>query len=124
VARILIVDDEPGVREVLIAFLEEHGYEPTSVENGTRALEVLPTVNPQVMLLDVAMPGIDGLKTLERVREISPDCVVIMMSGHASHQAALTALDQGAHDFIQKPFDFEYLEKMLLTKIVTLETGS
>ena len=123
-ARVLIVDDEPAVREVLITFLEDHGYEPSSAENGQKALEMLPDVRPHIVLLDVAMPGINGLKALDLIRQAAPGCVVIMMSGHASHHTALKALDQGAHDFIQKPFDFDYLGKMLLARVVTLEAES
>jgi DNA-binding NtrC family response regulator len=80
---------------------------------------MLPGFNPHIVLLDVAMPGINGLKTLEKIRALAPHCCVIMMSGHASHQSALKAMDQGALEFLQKPFDFDYLERMLLTTVAT-----
>ncbi|MFQ5700736.1 MAG: response regulator [Acidobacteriota bacterium] len=121
--RILIVDDEPSVREILCMFLQDHGYEAEAVEDGTKALERIPSLHPQVVFLDVAMPGINGLRTLEKIRELDPECAVVMMSGHANHQAALHAMDMGAHDFVQKPFDFSYLENMLLAKIVTFGAG-
>lgn len=117
--RILIVDDEPSVREILFTFLGQQGFEPAAVEDGQKALDMIPTFNPHIVLLDVAMPGINGLKTLEKIRVLAPHCCVIMMSGHASHQSALKAMDQGALEFIQKPFDFDYLEQMLLTTVAT-----
>ncbi len=118
-ARVLIVDDEPSVREILSTFIGQHGYETAVAEDGQKALEMIPEFRPHIVLLDVAMPGINGLKTLERIAEIAPECCVIMMSGHANHQSALKALDHGAIDFIQKPFDFSYLERMLLTTTAT-----
>ena len=120
--QILIVDDEPCVRDVLIRFLETHGFRAAAAEDGIKAVELLPSVKPQVVLLDVAMPGLDGIQTLQKIREAMPHCAVIMMSGHADHETALKALDLGAYDFIQKPFDFKYLEQTLITKITTLDT--
>jgi len=119
VTRILIVDDEPSVREILFTFLGQQGFEPAVAEDGQKALDMIPSFNPHIVLLDVAMPGINGLKTLEKIRAAAPDCCVIMMSGHASHQSALQAMDEGALEFIQKPFDFDYLERMLLTTVAT-----
>lgn len=117
--RVLIVDDEPSVREILATFAGQHGYEAAVAEDGQTALDLVPVFRPHIVLLDVAMPGINGLKTLERLLEIAPECCVIMMSGHANHQSALKALENGAIDFIQKPFDFGYLERMLLTTAAT-----
>ena len=117
--RILIVDDEPSVREILFTFLGQQGFEPAVAEDGQKALDMIPSFNPHIVLLDVAMPGINGLRTLEKIRAAAPDCCVIMMSGHASHQSALQAMDGGALEFIQKPFDFDYLERMLLTTVAT-----
>ena len=117
--RILIVDDEPSVREILFTFLGQQGFEPAVAEDGQKALDMIPSFNPHIVLLDVAMPGINGLKTLEKIRAAAPDCCVIMMSGQESHQSALQAMDEGALEFIQKPFDFDYLERMLLTTVAT-----
>lgn len=118
--RILVVDDEPSIREVLCTFFQDQGFEAESASDGRMALDQIPVFRPDVVFLDVAMPGINGLKTLERIREIDAGCCVIMMSGHANHHAALKALDQGARDFIQKPFDFKYLRTMLVTLMATL----
>jgi len=119
--QILVVDDEIAIREVLIEFLSEHGYEAEGAEDGQEALELAQSLKPQVILLDIAMPGMNGIETLKRLRQASIAAAVIMISGHADQDQALTALDLGAYDFIQKPLDFRYLERTLLAKIVTLD---
>jgi len=119
--QILVVDDEIAIREVLIEFLSEHGYAATGAEDGREALQMIKTMRPQVILLDIAMPGMNGIETLKKLKEALPSAAVIMISGHADHDMALQALDLGAYDFIQKPLDFRYLERTLLAKIVTLE---
>ena len=119
--QILVVDDETAIREVLIEFLSEHGYAATGAENGREALQMVRTIRPQIILLDIAMPGMNGIETLKKLRQECPSAAVIMISGHADNDMALQALDLGAYDFIQKPLDFRYLERTLLAKIVTLE---
>ncbi len=119
--QILVVDDEVAIREVLIEFLADHGFTAQGAEDGTKALALVSQVKPQVILLDVAMPGMNGIETLKRLRQQAPGSAVIMISGHADHEMALQALDLGAYDFIQKPLDFKYLERTLITKIVTLD---
>src|SRR5262249_12571463 len=112
-----------AIREVLIEFLANHGYAAQGAENGREALQMAKTLGPQVILLDIAMPGMNGIETLKRLRQEAPEAAVIMISGHADNDQALQALDLGAYDFIQKPLDFRYLERTLLAKIVTLEPG-
>jgi DNA-binding NtrC family response regulator len=122
--HILVVDDEVAIREVLIEFLSNHGYAAQGAENGREALQMAKALEPQVVLLDIAMPGMNGIETLKRLRQEAPHSAVIMISGHADNDQALQALDLGAYDFIQKPLDFRYLERTLLAKIVTLEPGN
>jgi DNA-binding NtrC family response regulator len=122
--QILVVDDEEAVREVLIEFLADHGYTAAGAEDGPGALQICATTPPQVVLLDIAMPGMNGIETLRRLRRVAPACAVIMISGHADHEMALQALDLGAYDFIQKPLDLQYLERTLLAKIVTLDPAA
>jgi DNA-binding NtrC family response regulator len=120
-SQILVVDDETAVREMLIEFLADHGYSAHGAENGEAALSMVSRLKPEVILLDIAMPGLNGIETLKRLRQKAPRSAVIMISGHADQEMALEALDHGAYDFIQKPLDFKYLERTLLAKIVTLE---
>jgi two-component system, NtrC family, nitrogen regulation response regulator NtrX len=119
--QILVVDDEAAIREVLIEFLSDHGYAVQGAADGREALRMAKSLRPQVVLLDIAMPGMNGIETLKRLRQEDGHAAVIMISGHADHDQALQALDLGAFDFIQKPLDFRYLERTLLAKIVTLE---
>jgi len=121
--QILVVDDEAAIREVLMEFLTDHGYEPHGAESGPQALSLVKSIRPQIVLLDIAMPGMSGIEVLARLRKEAPSAAVIMISGHADHDLALKALDLGAYDFIQKPLDFRYLERTLLAKIVTLDSA-
>ena len=122
--QILVVDDEATVREVLIEFLKLQGYSATGAGDGREALALVRKLQPQVILLDIALPGMNGIEILKRVRESSPGSAVIMISGHADEDLAQKALDLGAYDFIQKPLDFEYLVRTLMAKIVTLDPAS
>ena len=119
--QILVVDDEAAIREVLIEFLSDHGYAVQGAADGREGLQMAGVLRPQVILLDIAMPGMNGIETLKRLRKEAPQAAVIMISGHADHDQALQALDLGAYDFIQKPLDFRYLERTLLAKILTVE---
>lgn len=119
--QILVVDDEIAIREILIEFLTNHGYSTEGAKDGAQALAKARSLRPQVILLDILMPGMNGIETLKRLRKESPNSAVLMISGHADTDLALQALDLGAYDFIQKPLDLRYLERTLLAKIVTLD---
>jgi DNA-binding NtrC family response regulator len=119
--QILVVDDEVAIREILTEFLSNHGYSVEGAETGAQALAKARSMRPQVILLDILMPGMNGIEALKRLRQESPGSAVIMISGHADTDLALQALDLGAYDFIQKPLDLKYLERTLLAKIVTLD---
>lgn len=103
--RILVVDDEPGIRETLSGVLEDEGYEVDSAESGEACLDRIDQRPFGVVLLDIWLPGIDGLETLERIAEIEPAQrpVVVMISGHGSIESAVRATKLGAHDFLEKP---------------------
>ncbi|HXI02983.1 MAG TPA: response regulator [Candidatus Saccharimonadales bacterium] len=119
-SRILVVDDEEYVRDLLVEFLQKRGYEAEGAESGAQALILARERPPQAILLDISMPGMNGITTLEKLREEHPDSSVIMISGVADHQTALKALQLGAFDYIQKPFDLYYLERVLVTKLAGL----
>jgi len=108
---ILIVDDEKSIRESLTGILQDEGFIPTSVDNGEKAIEKISEDKPDLILLDIWMPGMDGLETLTKIREIYPDQLVIMMSGHGTIETAVRSTKLGAYDFIEKPLS---LEKVLL----------
>jgi two-component system nitrogen regulation response regulator NtrX len=106
--KILIVDDETGIRESLQGVLTDEGYETASVESGEECLKLLRREhNYEVVLLDIWLPGIDGLETLERIREMDNPPEVIMISGHGTIETAVRATKLGAYDFLEKPLSID-----------------
>jgi two-component system nitrogen regulation response regulator NtrX len=106
-ASILIVDDEEAVRTSLRSILEDEGYEITEAASGAEALRMYATDPPDLMMLDIWMPEMDGLETLRRAREQAPNLLVMIMSGHGSIETAVKAIKLGAYDFIEKPLSLE-----------------
>jgi len=100
---ILIVDDEPDICQTLGGILEDEGYRVQSVAGGESALELVRQDRPDLIMLDIWMPGMDGLETLAKFKERWPDLQVIMISGHGSIETAVKATKLGAYDFIEKP---------------------
>jgi len=111
--RILIVDDEESIRRSLAGILADEGFETVTARDGDQALAALRTdPAPSLVLLDIAMPGRDGLEVLEEIHALAKDLPVVMMSGHGTIETAVRATKLGAYDFIEKPLS---LEKLLLT---------
>ena len=104
-ARILIVDDQAAVREELAYALSYEGHDTTEARDGEEALRQAAQSDFQVVLLDIKMPGLDGMQVLTRLRAEHPDLPVIMISGHGDIETAVVAVKQGACDFLPKPFD-------------------
>jgi two-component system, NtrC family, nitrogen regulation response regulator NtrX len=105
--QILVVDDEPGVRSALSGVLRDEGYLVEAVESGEACLDRLTRSAYDVILLDVWLPGADGLSTLARIRERQLDVPVVMISGHGNIESAVRAIKLGAFDFIEKPLSLE-----------------
>src|SRR5215510_14282078 len=108
---ILIVDDEAGVRSSLQGILTDEGYAAESVDSGEAALKAVENRRFDLLLLDVWLPGMDGVETLWRVRTLDPELPVVVISGHGSIETAVKAVRMGARDFVEKPLS---LEKTLL----------
>ena len=108
-ARLLIVDDEKGIRDALAQVFEYEGQEVRVAEDGPDALLVANTFQPDLVFLDVKMPGMDGLEVLARLGDESPESLVIMISGHGTIDTALEATRRGAYDFLEKPLDTDRL---------------
>lgn len=104
--RILIVDDNQDIREVLSTYVAKEGYEPVVAEEGFQALELFRKVSPAVVLLDVMMPGMDGYKVCEKIREES-DVPIILVTAKGEDYERVMGLDIGADDYIVKPFSGE-----------------
>ncbi len=108
-AHVLVVDDEAPIREALSALLEDEGFLVSTVGSGEEAVAWLQRHAADCVLLDIWLPGIDGVETLARIRELDPDLPVIMMSGHATIDAAVEATRKGAFDFLEKPLSSDRL---------------
>ena len=106
-ASVLIVDDEAGVRSALSGVLRDEGYQVEAVESGEACLERLTRVAYDAIVLDIWLPGLDGLSTLERLRQRSVDAPVVMISGHGNIESAVRAIKMGAFDFVEKPLSLE-----------------
>jgi len=117
---ILIIDDEESIRESLKGILEDEGFRTISAENGEEGIALLREEIPELVLLDIWMPGMDGIETLRKIREVMPEQLVIMMSGHGTIETAVKATKLGAYDFIEKPLS---LEKLLLSIQNALKVG-
>ena len=106
-ASILIVDDEVSILNSLSSILEDEGYEVSVAKSGIEALKLCAVSPPELMMLDIWMPDMDGLETLRRLRELVPQTQVMMMSGHGSIETAVKAIKLGAYDYIEKPLSLE-----------------
>ena len=104
---ILIVDDEPAILNTLANVLKDEGYQVTTADGGAAALTCLHQETPAAVLLDIWMPDMDGLETLQQMKQVRPQTTVIMMSGHGSIETAVRATKLGAYDFIEKPLSSE-----------------
>ncbi len=115
--KILVVDDEPDFREALREFLAEKGFSVMEANSCEEALEAYSQERPDVVLLDVIMPGKDGRETLQELKALDPEVSVIMITALHEEDLALEAMADGAFDYITKPFNPDYLEMALMTKI-------
>jgi UDP-3-O-[3-hydroxymyristoyl] N-acetylglucosamine deacetylase len=107
IETVLIVDDEESIRRTLEGVFCDEGFNVVTAGDGEAALKLVKEVNPALVILDIWMPGMDGLRTLEKIKAVIPDLPVIMISGHASIPTAVQATRMGAVDFIEKPLDLE-----------------
>lgn len=114
---ILIVDDEEDVRILLGKFFERKGYKVFLAESGERAIEITKSEQCSAVLLDINMPGLDGIETLERLMKINPRIGVVMVTANQDNEKVKKALALGAYGYVLKPFDFLYLELAVTAKL-------
>src|SRR5437588_8149406 len=105
--NILIVDDEAGIRDTLAGILADEGYSASSADSGEAGLDLLCKTAFDVVLLDIWLPGADGLDTLAKIRELENPPEVIMISGHGTIETAVRATKLGAYDFLEKPLSLD-----------------
>ena len=111
------MDDDAVVRLTTRDFLSSKGYSATAAAGGREALAMLETVDPDVVLLDVAMPDMDGLETLRRLVAARPSLPVIMITANADIEITSKVLQMGAADYVPKPFDLDYLDQAIKIQI-------
>jgi DNA-binding NtrC family response regulator len=124
---ILVVDDDPDIREVLKDRLESLNYRVLVASSGEEGLEIVEKQSPQMLLLDIEMPGMDGLEVLKEIRGRRIDVTVVMITAYATIERAVRAMREGAYDFIPKPFEPEHIaltvEKALERERLKREVG-
>src|SRR3954453_9791175 len=108
-ANVLIVDDERPIRRILAVLLQERHHRVTEAGSGEEALAALPEARPDLVLLDLKLAGIDGLKTLKRLRPLDPRLHVVLMTAHGTISSAVEAMRRGPFDYVTKPFDNDEL---------------
>jgi len=111
--KILIVDDEAIIRESLRDWLSDVGHQVLIAENGPQALEIIEEEKPGIVITDLVMPGMDGIELLKRAKEIQPSIEVIIITAYGSIPTAITAMQEGAYDYIEKPFCPEKAELLV-----------
>lgn len=118
--KVMIVDDQVWIRAMLLEALSSLGYKTIEASNGTEALLVAHRENPDIALIDMNIPGIDGFSLLANLKEIKPDVAAVFMSGCSDENYEKQALKRGAYGFLVKPFDLEDLKNLLNNISTTL----
>jgi signal transduction histidine kinase/DNA-binding response OmpR family regulator len=110
---VLVVDDEPSVVEVFREFLASQGYDLHVAQSGEEALQVIPSLRPDIVLTDINLPGVSGLEVMRFAKGRDPEVAVIVVTGYASASTAIDALRQGAYDYVTKPFDLDEVHQIV-----------
>ncbi|MFN3740452.1 MAG: sigma-54-dependent transcriptional regulator, partial [Thermodesulfovibrionales bacterium] len=118
---ILVIDDEEGIRDSLKGILEDEGYEVLTAPSAEEGMKIFEEQSPDLVLLDIWLPGIDGIEALKSMRDRRPSIPVIMISGHGTIELAVKASKLGAYDFLEKPLS---LERVLITVKRALEVAA
>jgi DNA-binding response OmpR family regulator len=116
--RILVVDDEVEVVRLLKDFLTSKGYEVDTALNGAEALARVKEMKPDIVLLDIMMPGMGGIDALKEIKRIDPTIAVIMVTAVVDEELANRAVKLGAFDYITKPINIDYLETCVMVKMI------
>ena len=119
--RILVVDDDPGMTETLADILRDMGYDVAVAGDGYRALEMAGEKSFDLALLDIRMPGLNGVETLRELKRANPSIKVLMMTAYSKDDLVLEARDGGAEDVVQKPLDIEGLLKFIEERTGSVE---
>lgn len=115
--KILVVDDEPDISDMLKTYLGGAGYTAITASTAAEALDIIELEKPKVVLLDIVMRDMDGLECLKKIKKSAPDTIVIMVSGLQDEEIAKDAIRFGAYEYMTKPFDFNYLRESVLKRL-------
>jgi DNA-binding NtrC family response regulator len=115
--RILVVDDEPMLVDLVVEHLRDSHHEVETAANGRQALAAVARQRPDVVLLDINMPGLSGLEVLKEIMKTDPSITVIMVSGNTDVAVTAEAIRHGAFSYVPKPFDFRYLRHFIAASI-------
>lgn len=114
---VLICDDTPAVRNFLTAMLRDRGYETTAVENGEQAVAAYSNLRPDITLMDLVMPGMDGIETIRHIKGADPAAQILVVSAFGNKAMVVESIQAGAKDFVVKPANLEELPQRLLAKL-------
>lgn len=120
--HVLVIEDEPRMAQLLTDYLQRRGYKVTTVTNGEEALVQLPLIKPKIVILDILLPGMDGLLTLQQIKATSPAVSVIVSSGFEDPDLVKQAERLGASAYLVKPFNLAKLEAAILTSALSQPT--
>jgi len=122
-AKILVIDDEEGIRNLLDTLLDRKGYDVILADNGQKGLEVFRRARPDVVILDLKMPGMDGLTVLQQIRQLDPRQPVIILTGAGTPEMEQQVMALGVTDFVEKEFSLhglgDSLKRLLATPMKT-----
>lgn len=116
--KLLIVDDDLPICDFLRVFFSRKDYQVFTAIDGKQALSIVKEKQPNIILLDIRMPGLSGIEVLQKIKEIDKDAKVIMMTAVDEKMVVNLAMNYGATDYITKPFSLEYLEKDVFLKVL------
>jgi CheY-like chemotaxis protein len=116
--RVLVVDDEPQIVDMLRELLMELGYSVATAGHGGEALQLVPECKPDVVLLDLQMPGLSGLQVLDLLRRDHPGLPVVIITGNTDVDVARSTLARGAFDYLRKPFQFDVLARVVAAAVL------
>lgn len=119
--RILVADDQRGMRLTLSGIIEDQGYNVTVAEDGYQALNAVKKSAYDLIFLDIKMPGLDGMETFRKIREVRPDSTVVLMTAFAMDEEVTEALQQGVSSIIYKPFDMQSVVALVESLTTTVD---
>ena len=122
--KVLVVDDQHGMRMTLAGIIEDQGFDVTGASDGYKAIDAAKADDFDVIFMDMVMPGLDGVETYREIRKVSPDSIVVMMTGFAMDEMVADVLREGAHSVISKPFDpgtvVEIMETVMRSVVIVV----